>query len=76
MEDKAPVVYPSASMGSQTGKMTQLERLIARITQLIKDSPSQMVTITITVDCNGVPVCWQVNCAQAEGLRSDKNVVK
>ena len=56
--------------------MTQLERLIARIAQLVKDSPSQMVTITITVDCNGVPVCWQVNCAQAEGLRSDKNVVK
>ena len=70
------MVYPSIALVPADGEMTQLERLIARIAQLVKDSPSQMVTITITVDCNGVPVCWQVNCAQAEGLRSDKNVVK
>ena len=48
--------------------MTQLERLIARVVQVVEDSPGQMIVITITVDQSGNPVCWQVNQAQVEGL--------
>jgi len=53
--------------------MTQLERLIARVVQLVEDSPGQMITITVTVDTHGVPVCWQVKRGQVEGLQDNKN---
>jgi hypothetical protein len=57
--------------------VTQLERLIARLVQLVEDSPGQMIVITITVDSVGVPVCWQVKQGQVEGLTQDnKGVVK
>ena len=49
--------------------MTQLERLIARVTQVIKDSPCQVVTIRIVMDTHGVPITWQVDKGQAEGLQ-------
>ena len=56
--------------------MTQLERLIARVVQLVEDSPGQMVTITVTIDNIGVPVCWQVKQGQVEGLQESGKVVK
>jgi len=56
--------------------MTQLERLIARVVQLVEDSPAQMVTITVTIDEKGAPVCWQVKQGQVEGLQDTKTVVK
>lgn len=40
--------------------MTQLERLIARLVQLVEDSPCQTITLTIQVDNKRVPVTWQV----------------
>jgi hypothetical protein len=52
--------------------MTQLERLIARVVQLVEDSPGQMIVLTITVDGKGVPVCWQVKQGQVEGLQNEK----
>lgn len=48
--------------------MTQLERLIARLVQLVEDNPGQIVVLTITVSKKGVPICWVVTQAQAEGL--------
>lgn len=51
--------------------MTQLERLIARLVQLVEDSPGQMVVLTITVDAMGVPICWQVKQGQVEGLQKE-----
>jgi hypothetical protein len=56
--------------------MTQLERLLARVVQVVEDSPGQMVTLVITIGAvgvppRGVPVCWQVNQTQAEGLQVD-----
>jgi len=56
--------------------MTQLERLIARVVQLVEDSPGQMINITVTVDAKGVPICWQVKQGQVEGLQDTKTVVK
>jgi len=56
--------------------MTQLERLIARVVQLVEDSPAQMVTITVTIDEKGAPVCWQVKQGQVEGLQLPQDVVK
>lgn len=47
--------------------MTQLERLIARVVQLVEDSPGQIITITITVDSKGIPICWKVQQGQSEG---------
>jgi hypothetical protein len=76
VEDKAPVVSPSAALVPQVDKMTQLERLLARIMQLIKNSPGQMITVTITIDNKGIPVCWQVKQGQVEGLHTDETVVK
>jgi hypothetical protein len=52
--------------------MTQLERLIARVVQLVEDSPGQMIVLTVTVDNSGIPVCWQVKQGQVEGLQNDK----
>lgn len=49
--------------------MKQIERLIARLIQLVEDSPGQIVTITIVVDDSGVPVCWKVDQNKAEGLQ-------
>jgi len=48
--------------------MKQIERLIARLVQLVEDSPGQIVNITIVVDDNGCPVCWKVDQNKAEGL--------
>ena len=48
--------------------MTQLERLIARLVQLVEDNPGQMVNITILVGCDSVPVGWYVQQGKAEGL--------
>jgi hypothetical protein len=52
--------------------MQQIERLIARLIQLVEDSPGQMIVLTITVDTNGTPVCWQVKQGQVEGLTKDE----
>lgn len=52
--------------------MTQLERLIARVVQLVEDSPGQLIVLTITVSNNSVPICWQVKQGQVEGLQSEK----
>jgi hypothetical protein len=51
--------------------MTQLERLIARVVQLVEDSPGQLVVLTITIDHKGVPICWQVKQGQVEGLTQE-----
>ena len=48
--------------------MTSLERLIARIMQIVKASPGTIITITAVVDAEGRPICWQVTNAKAEGL--------
>lgn len=48
--------------------MTQLELLIARLVQLVEDSPGQIITLVIVVDDHGVPACWQVNQRQVEGV--------
>jgi hypothetical protein len=50
--------------------MNQMERLIARVVQVVEDSPGQMVVITITIDNKGAPVCWQVKQGQVEGLQN------
>ena len=47
--------------------MTQIERLIARVVQLIEDNPIQVISIIIVTDGQGVPICWQVKQGQAEG---------
>jgi hypothetical protein len=52
--------------------MTQLERLIARVVQLVEDSPGQMVSLTITIDNSSIPICWQVKQGQVEGLQNEK----
>jgi hypothetical protein len=46
-----------------------IERLIARVVQLVEDNPAQVVTITITVDDKGQPYCWVVTQQRAEGLQ-------
>jgi hypothetical protein len=56
--------------------MNQMERLIARVVQVVEDSPGQMITIVITVDTKGVPSCWQVTQKQVEGLTSAQDVKK
>ncbi len=56
--------------------MTQLERLIARVIQLVEDSPGQMIVITISVDARGIPIFWQVKQGQVEGLQDKETVVK
>lgn len=48
--------------------MKQIERLIARLVQLVEDSPGQMVTLVITIDETGTPICWKVDQNKAEGL--------
>ena len=50
--------------------MTQIERLIARLVQLVEDNPGQMITLTIAVDNEGVPICWKVDQSRSEGLQS------
>ena len=56
--------------------MTQIERLIARVVQLIEDNPTQVISIIIVTDGNGAPVCWQVEQGQAEGLQTPEIVVE
>lgn len=56
--------------------MTQLERLIARVVQLVEDNPGTMVGITVAVDAHGAPICWMVNQKSAEGLQETKNCDK
>ena len=48
--------------------MTQIEKLIARLIQLVEDNPGQMITIVIAVDNDGVPICWKVDQTRSEGL--------
>ena len=52
--------------------MKQIERLIARVVQLVEDNPGQLVNIIIQVDRQGVPVCWYVDQRRAEGLQKDE----
>jgi hypothetical protein len=54
--------------------MTQLERLLARVAQVVEDSPGQMIEITVTVDCSGNPVCWKVNQARVEGMQTKEEI--
>lgn len=49
--------------------MTPIERLVARIMQVVETSPGQVVTVSIVVDAEGDPICWQVVVAKAEGLK-------
>ena len=49
--------------------MTQIEKLIARLVQLVEDNPGQMVSIVIAVDNKGVPICWKVEQTRSEGLQ-------
>jgi hypothetical protein len=55
--------------------MTQLERLIARLVQLVEDNQNTAITLTIVVS-DGSPVCWTVDQRRAEGLQEIKSVVK
>ena len=52
--------------------MKQIERLIARVVQVVEDSPANIVTIVIVVDEKGNPTCWRVTQSQAEGLQIQK----
>jgi hypothetical protein len=52
--------------------MTQLERLIARLVQLVEDNPGQIITLTIFVDRERIPIGWQAAQARAEGLQMEK----
>ena len=54
--------------------MKQIERLIARLVQLVEDSPGNIVTLIFVVDDKGVPVCWKVEQGRAEGV--DKYIEK
>ena len=51
--------------------MKQIERLIARLIQLVEDSPGNIVTLIFVVDDKGVPVCWTVEQGRAEGIQKD-----
>ena len=48
--------------------ITQLECLIARVVQIVEDSPGAIVEIIVTVDGGGTPICWVVRQVQAEGI--------
>ena len=48
--------------------MTQIERLIARLVQLVEDNPGQMITLVIAVDNESIPICWKVEQTRSEGL--------
>lgn len=52
--------------------MKQIERLIARLVQLVEDSPNNIITIMFVVDDKGVPVCWKVEQGRAEGIDKGK----
>lgn len=56
--------------------MKQIERLIARLVQLVEDSPCQTIVLTIEIDSNHVPVKWKVTQEfREEGIADTKNVV-
>jgi hypothetical protein len=55
--------------------MNQLERLIARVVQIVEDSPCTIVEIVVTIDGGGTPIAWVVRPARAEGLQPSKAVL-
>ena len=55
--------------------MEQIERLVARVVQLVEDNPGQVIRLTITVDNKGVPVCWAVEQVRSEGLTDPQKQV-
>lgn len=48
--------------------MKQIERLIARLVQLVEDNPNSIVTLVIVVDGSGIPISWSAETKKAEGL--------
>jgi hypothetical protein len=55
--------------------MNQIERLIARVVQIVEDSPCAIVEIIVTVDGGGTPIAWVVRPVRAEGLQPSKAVL-
>ena len=55
--------------------MNQLERLIARVVQVVEDNPCAIVEITVTVDGGGTPIAWTVRQVRAEGLQPSKSIL-
>ena len=53
-----------------------IERLIARVVQLVEDYPAQIVTLQIVVNDKGEPYCWAVIQTRAEGLQRDTKEIK
>ena len=49
--------------------MQQIERLIARLVQLVEDSPGQTVMITVVTDDKGLPVYWYASKTTVEGMK-------
>lgn len=53
--------------------MNQLEKLAARITQLLKENPSKVVRLAIVVDTNGQPLLWYSDePVKVEGRQENK----
>jgi hypothetical protein len=55
--------------------MNQIERLIARVVQVVEDNPCAIVEIVVTVDGGGTPIAWTVRQLRAEGLQPSKGVL-
>jgi hypothetical protein len=55
--------------------MNQIERLIARLVQVVEDNPCAMVEIVVTVDGGGTPIAWVVRQVRAEGLQPSKGAL-
>lgn len=56
--------------------MNQIERLIARVIQVVEDHPRQMILLSIAVNEKGEPICWQVFNSSAEGLQKENTCDK
>jgi hypothetical protein len=57
--------------------MQQIERLIARLVEVIEDEPCQTIMITIEMDSCRVPVQWQVTqIFQKEGNQTYKEYLQ
>ena len=56
--------------------MKQIERLIARLVQLVEDSPCSRIILTIEIDSKHIPIGWQVTqIFKEEGTLEEKNVI-
>ena len=56
--------------------MKQIERLIARLVQLVEDSPCSSVILTININSKHIPISWQVTqIFREEGVPEEKDMV-